>query len=109
MLGRVWNRSRVVTAMVVISLVAGGGAAALSLGGAEAATTTQAFFDGTTRPAVFKDTSPVNLGVKFSADVAGTVTGVRVYRDAADDVKNVFLWSAGGQQLGAATLPPTGS
>ena len=45
------------------------------------------------------------LGVKFTADVAGSVTGVRFYKAAANTGTHVgALWSATGQQLAQGTF-----
>jgi hypothetical protein len=46
------------------------------------------------------DTSPAVLGMKFTPDVDGTVTGVRFYKAAANTGAHVgALWSAGGSEL----------
>jgi Domain of unknown function (DUF4082)/Fibronectin type III domain/Bacterial Ig domain len=51
------------------------------------------------------DGSSVVLGVKFTADVSGTVTGIRFYKAAANTGTHVgTLWSAGGQSLRQATF-----
>jgi hypothetical protein len=51
------------------------------------------------------DASAVNLGVKFTSDVAGTVTGVRFYKSAANTGTHVAsLWTAGGALLAQATF-----
>jgi hypothetical protein len=51
------------------------------------------------------DTNAVNLGVKFTADVAGSVTGIRFYKSTANTGTHVgALWSAGGELLGQATF-----
>jgi hypothetical protein len=51
------------------------------------------------------DTSSVNLGVKFTPDVAGSISGVRFYKAAGNTGTHVgALWSAGGQLLGQATF-----
>jgi hypothetical protein len=51
------------------------------------------------------DTDPVVVGVKFQADVAGTVTGVRFYKAATNTGTHVgTLWSAGGSVLGQGTF-----
>jgi Domain of unknown function (DUF4082)/Fibronectin type III domain len=51
------------------------------------------------------DTSSVVLGVKFTADSSGSVTGIRFYKSAANTGTHVgSLWSAGGTLLGQGTF-----
>ena len=51
------------------------------------------------------DTAAVTLGVKFSAKVDGTVTGVRFYKGPGNTGSHVgTLWSASGTQLATATF-----
>jgi hypothetical protein len=51
------------------------------------------------------DPGSVVLGVKFTADVAGSVTGVRFYKAAANTGIHVgALWSAAGAQLAQGTF-----
>ena len=51
------------------------------------------------------DTSSVELGVKFTAEVSGTVTGVRFYKAAANTGAHIgSLWSATGTLLASATF-----
>jgi hypothetical protein len=51
------------------------------------------------------DNNPVEVGMKFTADYAGTVTGVRFYKSAANTGTHVgTLWSASGTQLAQATF-----
>ena len=51
------------------------------------------------------DSASVNLGVKFSSDVAGSITGIRFFKGAANTGTHVgTLWSSGGQQLAQATF-----
>jgi YVTN family beta-propeller protein len=51
------------------------------------------------------DTASVNLGVKFSVDVAGYITGVRFYKGSANTGTHVgSLWSSSGQLLAQATF-----
>jgi hypothetical protein len=47
--------------------------------------------------------SPVELGVKFRAEVNGTISGIRFYKSAANTGTHVAnLWSSTGQLLGSA-------
>jgi hypothetical protein len=49
--------------------------------------------------------NPVELGVKFRADVDGTVTGIRFYKATANTGTHVGnLWSTSGQLLATATF-----
>ena len=52
------------------------------------------------------DTASVELGVRFTADRDGLVTGIRFYKGAANTGTHIgHLWSATGQLLGTATFP----
>lgn len=56
-------------------------------------------------PTTPADTSPVELGLKFKSDVAGTITGLRFYKGTTNTGTHVAtLWSASGQQLARATF-----
>jgi len=51
------------------------------------------------------DPHSVELGVKFSSQVAGNVTGIRFYKGTANTGTHVgSLWSAGGRLLASATF-----
>jgi hypothetical protein len=51
------------------------------------------------------DGSSVNLGVKFSSEVAGTITGIRFYKAATNVATHVgSLWSSTGTLLAQATF-----
>jgi methionine-rich copper-binding protein CopC len=51
------------------------------------------------------DPTPVNLGVSFSANVNGYVTGVRFYKSAANTGTHTgALWSSSGTQLATGTF-----
>ena len=51
------------------------------------------------------DTNPIVVGVKFSADVNGSVTGLRFYKSAANTGTHVgTLWSATGTSLAQANF-----
>jgi Domain of unknown function (DUF4082)/Fibronectin type III domain/Bacterial Ig domain len=52
-----------------------------------------------------EDTSSVELGVKFSSSVNGTVDGIRFYKAAANTGTHIgSLWSASGELLAQATF-----
>jgi hypothetical protein len=60
---------------------------------------------GTPARADAGDTDAVELGVKFTSDVAGTVTGIRFYKAAANTgTHDGSLWSAAGTLLARATF-----
>jgi hypothetical protein len=51
------------------------------------------------------DPNPVELGVRFTSDVAGTVTGIRFYKGPSNTGVHVGdLWSNAGALLGRATF-----
>jgi len=51
------------------------------------------------------DTGAVNLGVKFTSDSAGSITGLRFYKGTANTGTHVgTLWSASGAVLAQATF-----
>ncbi len=51
------------------------------------------------------DTSSVEVGVKFTSDVYGTINGIRFYKSAANTGTHVGnLWTSGGQLLASATF-----
>jgi hypothetical protein len=51
------------------------------------------------------DTLPVELGVKFKADVNGSVTGIRFYKASTNAGTHTgSLWTAGGTRLAQATF-----
>ena len=65
-------------------------------------------FSASTVPSVVDsgDTNPVELGLKFYADTANTLTGVRFYKAAANTGQHIgHLWSISGTLLGTATFP----
>ena len=50
-------------------------------------------------------TSPLELGVKFKADVSGTINGIRFYKASANTGTHVGnLWTAGGTLLASVTF-----
>lgn len=60
-------------------------------------------------PAV-DDWSSVELGVKFTASVNGTITGVRYYQGAGNTGTHIGnLWSSTGSLLARATFPSSGT
>jgi hypothetical protein len=78
---------------------------ALPLESLEAASYT--IWPATTVPSVVDDgpDSAVELGVKFRSDVAGSITGIRFYKAAANTGTHVGnLWSSTGTLLGSITF-----
>ena len=63
---------------------------------------------GSTEPAVPDDADPganVELGMKFTADTAGSVTGVRFFKSAANTgVHTGTLWTSSGTPLATVTF-----
>jgi Domain of unknown function (DUF4082)/Fibronectin type III domain/Bacterial Ig domain len=51
------------------------------------------------------DPAPVTLGVKFTADTPGTITGIRFYKASTNTGTHIgSLWSASGTLLASATF-----
>lgn len=88
-----------------------GGAAsaqvALTINGGQTAGPEQNLFaaDATPSIASVNDNQPVNLGMKFQADTAGWVTGIRFYK-GTDNIgpHNGYLWTASGTLLGGVSF-----
>ncbi len=62
---------------------------------------------GTSTPATTDsgDTAAVELGVAFSSEVSGSVTGIRFYKASTNTGTHIgSLWSASGTLLGSATF-----
>jgi hypothetical protein len=75
--------------------------------GASQAVTPQSSIFELGTPAVVDggDAASVVLGVKLTADVAGSVTGIRFYKAAANTGTHTgALWTAGGQLLASGTF-----
>lgn len=54
------------------------------------------------------DVSPITVGLRFTVDIDGVVSGLRYYRDAANTgVHTGTLYSAGGAVLATLTFPTT--
>jgi hypothetical protein len=48
---------------------------------------------------------PVELGVKFKSDVAGTITGIRFYKGTGNTGTHIGnLWTSNGTKLASATF-----
>ena len=77
-------------------------------GGGTGCTTNCTIWPSTTVPTRIDEgaDSPVQLGVKFRSDVAGTITGIRFYKASTNTGTHVgSLWpAAGGQPLASATF-----
>jgi len=102
----------VVGTIAVITALAGlaGGAvvasAKASVAGAAAASASSLWSSGTT-PLVLdsSDPNPVELGVRFTPTVSGSITGVRFYKAATNTgTHTASLWTASGSLLGTATF-----
>lgn len=69
---------------------------------------TESFWTTSTVPANIKgnDADSVELGLRFSSNVAGSVTGGRVYcATNSSGTHTVHLWNSKGTSLATATLP----
>ncbi len=72
-----------------------------------AQTASYSLWPPTTEPAVaaFPDTAAVELGVKFRAERAGRIAGLRFYKGAGNEGPHVgTLWSESGSALASATF-----
>ena len=79
----------------------------LALIAAPAAACPCSLWDGAATPQTTAETdsAPVELGVRFRADVAGQVTGLRFYKGPQNTGTHTgSLWTAGGQLLGRVTF-----
>jgi hypothetical protein len=76
----------------------------------EAAVTLATVFGSSETPAqtVTNDATDYELGMKFVANAAGSVSELRYYRGSADaadtDIRTLHLWSATGVQLASVTV-----
>jgi Domain of unknown function (DUF4082)/Bacterial Ig-like domain len=64
-------------------------------------------FSDTDTPATasFNDPNSIEVGAKFTSDVAGEVTGVRFYKGAQNNgIHTGSLWTSGGQLLATASF-----
>jgi methionine-rich copper-binding protein CopC len=71
------------------------------------ATSTITIWSSTTTPAVASanDPSAVNLGIKFEADIAGAVNGIRFYKGSGNTGTHIgYLWDSTGHMLASATF-----
>ncbi|EJC71791.1 VCBS repeat-containing protein [Rhizobium leguminosarum bv. trifolii WSM2012] len=74
------------------------------------APTTYSLFSASSTPAQtnLNDGQQLELGVKFTSNVGGDITGIRFYRSANDNGQNVVdLWSSTGTKLATATFTNT--
>src|SRR3954470_6255264 len=68
---------------------------------------TESFWTSTTLPAhvTGNDSSSVELGLRFSSNVAGKVTGARVYcATNSSGTHSVHLWNSSRNSLASATM-----
>lgn len=82
-------------------------AAVLLTGALHVSADTTTLFSSTSTPAVANgdDGNAVEVGMKFTSDVAGTVTGVRFYKGTSNTGTHIgHLWDSAGNQLAAATF-----
>ena len=106
------GRARRLVAFVASTCLVGGGAAGvvgLAATQASAATvcSTPCTIFGNTVPGIddAPDSAAVELGVKFTADVPGSVTGIRFYKSVANTGTHTgTLWDGVGNQLATGTF-----
>ncbi|MGZ2454619.1 hypothetical protein ACVIRO_007436 [Rhizobium ruizarguesonis] len=80
---------------------------ALTINGGQAAGPEQNLFAANATPSIVSvnDNQPVNLGMKFQADTAGWVTGIRFYKGTDNTgPHNGYLWTASGTLLGSVSF-----
>jgi PKD repeat protein len=74
---------------------------------APSSTTTTSLWSNSAKPTVASDpdTNAVELGVKFTSDVAGSVSGLRFYKGSGNTGTHVgHLWDASGNLLATVTF-----
>jgi len=67
----------------------------------------QNLFSASATPAIVStnDNQPVNLGMKFQADTAGWITGIRFYKGADNTGPHTgYLWTSSGTLLGSVSF-----
>ncbi|MGR9349479.1 DUF4082 domain-containing protein (plasmid) [Rhizobium leguminosarum] len=80
---------------------------ALTINGGQTGGPEQNLFAADATPSIVSvnDNQPVNLGMKFQADTAGWVTGIRFYKGADNTgPHNGYLWTASGTLLGSVSF-----
>ncbi|MBP1862321.1 hypothetical protein J2Z75_005852 [Rhizobium herbae] len=84
----------------------GTASAQVSLTVASPAATQNVFSAGSTPTIIsVNDNNPVNLGMKFQADAAGWISGIRFYKGAGNTGSHTgYLWSSTGTLLASATF-----
>src|SRR4051812_34250176 len=100
---------RLLVAAIVAAAVALGLLPSVNVGAAAAATCPCSVFAPTQTPSVVADpdTAAVELGMKFRADQAGYITGVRFYKSSTNTGTHTgSLWSSTGTRLATVTFGP---
>nr|WP_246735346.1 DUF4082 domain-containing protein [Rhizobium binae] len=80
---------------------------ALTINGSQSAGPEQNLFAADATPAIVNanDNQQINLGMKFQADTAGWITGIRFYKGAENTGPHTgYLWTASGALLGSVTF-----
>src|SRR5690348_10301083 len=104
--GIVRTRTKLVSLISSVAVVGALGVA-FATSGASAATGEESLFAETNTPATITDpdTSRVELGVKFSATVPGSVTGVKFYKGPQNTGTHTGeLWNSSGTKLAQVTF-----
>lgn len=102
----VFRRVGRVATLVLVAVLAAAGLMAVP-SSAAAATCPCSFFPSTTTPAgsADSDTKAVELGMKFSAETAGTVSAIRFYKQTGNSGTHIgHLWTSTGTLLASATF-----
>lgn len=76
----------------------------------KAAGTLTSLWPTSTTPSVTANTDgePVELGLKFQSDVAGTITAIKFYKSPSNQSSNIVsLWNENGQKLASGTFSNT--
>ncbi len=108
--GRRRRTSALVAGALTLVLAAGSALGFAELSASPAAAAAESFFEPTDRPGtpVVADARPVELGLRFSVTVPGTVAGIRYYGTRENIGEHTgSLWSGGGRRLARATFPAT--
>ncbi len=93
------------TSSFTVQVAAGAQTATKALSIVVAPAVTSLWSASTVPPVIAAGDLPVELGVKFRADVAGYIRGIRFYKDSRNTGTHVAnLWSSTGTKLATATF-----
>jgi hypothetical protein len=90
---------------VLVAVAVGGACLTQIVPAAAASSTVSLLGSAVPRVSSASDSASVELGVRFSSDVAGSVTGLRFFKGAGNTGTHTgSLWSTGGRRLAKATF-----